>query len=1677
MFTKSAAIAALEHVVTNVINPTTRKNGGILTILKENGYNDILDLVNIRPTDIDGLVHTTEDGTVLNINKGECGLIRSFLSFVKFNNNNGTPIIEEAWLELKHGDFRKYRGSMDYVDINTGTTGIPPSPVAKATNTSSTTRSVVDDFKKGIRRDSSAYPRMVDDKLFDGWNRSVKAQANAQGVEDILNHEFKPAADDPEAVALFAEKQKYMYAMFDKTLLTDQGKKSVRLYDGNAQLVYKHFTEASLNSTKASMDSAKILAYITSAKIGEGAWKGNAQSFILHWEEQVRRYDAQCALDKDKFSDVQLMTMLQNTVHGIKELRAVKLLSDQQRVSSGKSLTYVQYASLLISATQDYDSQFEVRGTQRPGKRAVYNHDLETNGPDDNDAVYDIDSSLDDLQAYAHSSSRGSVEWNETIANAHSRVPGSTMSKEQWDKLDPKAQQLWDTLADDMKAVILNRSEATAVRPAFRSPRPPGNFPTGRPSPRPPRSNIAVHFHELGACEYILAQLHKIENDDGPNDTGTEDSTTLLSYATKRQEVSPADLRRVMSSTVTRPSEQSGRNDEITIDGQRYRQCNTHEYLVSTHRSSKSGSLVDRGANGGIAGSDVRIINRTNKSVNVRGIDDHQITDIPIVTAGGVAQTQKGEVIVILHQYAFTGKGETIHSAAQLEWYKNDVNDKSIKVEGGLQRITTNDGYVHPINICDGLPYVQLRPYTDKEYKDLPHVIWTGDTDWDPCVLDHNLDEDEEWYDALTRLEDDPRTNLFDEHGEYRKRVIVQEAEKFLDAHETPLLVHDITVDSIIDDCVYRTYDTNAHEIAPREPDYAALQPLFGWLPTDVIKRTFAATTQFARMPMSAVLQKHYKSPFPACNVHRRNESVATDTVYSDTAAVDSGATSAQIFVGTTSLLTDVYGMKSDKQFVNTLEDNIRKRGAPNKLISDRAQLEISKKVHDILRAYCIGNWQSEPHQQHQNPAERRYQTVKRMTNTILDRVGAPAYTWLLCLMYVCFILNVTVSSSSGLVPLQVATGSMADISPLLRFRFMEPVYYKLDDSSFPSESREKRGYFVGFAEHVGHYMTIKVLTDDTAKIIYRSSVRSALNPAQRNLRMDPLGGEITPIIKSRHDQDENGETKTNPNGSDNGETGNGETSNDVPRMPTFDPDDIVGRTFLLEPQEDGQRFRARIVEAIEEQDAALAEDPTKRKFRISVNDDEYEEILSYNEVLNHIEDVAEDGEPAVWKFRRISSHQGPLPSTDKMWKGSEYNVTVEWENGEITDEPLSTIAADDPVTCALYAKDNDLLETSGWKRFKSIAKRQQKLLRMVNQAKLRSYRTAPKYKYGYQVPHDYAQAVKLDEKAGNTKWQDATKLEMGQLDEYDTFKDHGLNGKPPDNYKKIKVHLIFDVKHDGRHKARCVADGHLTEIPLGSVYSGVVSLRGLRLLVFLGELNGLGTWATDIGNAYLEAVTLEKVYITAGPEFGERQGHTLVIFKALYGLRTSGQRWHERFADCLREMDFFPCKAEPDIWMRKNDDIYEYIAVYVDDIAVAAKDPKSITDTLMEKYEFKLKGTGPITFHLGCDFFRDSEGVMCMAPKRYIEKMIDSYESMFGSKPKTTYSSPLEKGDHPETDMTELLDAEGIQKYQSLIGAMQWAVSIGRINITTAVMMLSGFRTAPRIEHLDRTKRTNGRT
>ena len=128
--------------------------------------------------------------------------------------------------------------------------------------------------------------------------------------------------------------------------------------------------------------------------------------------------------------------------------------------------------------------------------------------------------------------------------------------------------------------------------------------------------------------------------------------------------------------------------------------------------------------------------------------------------------------------------------------------------------------------------------------------------------------------------------------------------------------------------------------------------------------------------------------------------------------------------------------------------------------------------------------------------------------------------------------------------------------------------------------------------------------------------------------------------------------------------------------------------------------------------------------------------------------------------------------------------------------------------------------------------------------------------------------------------------------------------------------------------------------------------------------------------------------------------------------------------------------------------------------------------ELLKKKHGFKLKGTGTLEHYLGADFERDDDGTLAMSPKKYIERMMFNYEKMFGDLPSMNVQSPLEHGDHPELDESELLDDEGVEKYQSLIGLQQWAILLCRFDIACAVQTMSSFRAAPCIGHLQRVKR-----
>ena len=160
---------------------------------------------------------------------------------------------------------------------------------------------------------------------------------------------------------------------------------------------------------------------------------------------------------------------------------------------------------------------------------------------------------------------------------------------------------------------------------------------------------------------------------------------------------------------------------------------------------------------------------------------------------------------------------------------------------------------------------------------------------------------------------------------------------------------------------------------------------------------------------------------------------------------------------------------------------------------------------------------------------------------------------------------------------------------------------------------------------------------------------------------------------------------------------------------------------------------------------------------------------------------------------------------------------------------------------------------------------------------------------FGFLIPRNYTEALEFDKANNNSKWNDATKAGLDSIQSYQVVQKHEKAQydkqkkviTAPPGYQKIRVHLIFAVKYDGRHKARLVPDGHLTPEPVESIYSGVVSLRNLKLVIFLGKLNNLELWGADIGNAYLEAPTEEKLYIVAGSEFEDWEGYILTFSKA----------------------------------------------------------------------------------------------------------------------------------------------------------------------------------------------------
>ena len=773
--------------------------------------------------------------------------------------------------------------------------GSPATPRSMATSQTSESYINLTNLKKGIRRDASAYPILKNERYYNTFIRHFKATAKAQGLNTLMDPNFTPGSDEYEQ-QLFQEQQDFLYSVLISSLKTDFSEALVKDHEGDAQLILELLHEHHTGNPQYSRSEInRITKYLTNNKLDD-SWRGTNESFLMHYNDQLRLLDSLVDSD-EKPPDNTRVTFLESAVESVPDLRRVKITDNvlQAQLDSTRPISYRSYFDLLRDAAFHLD-----QATKRGNKIRCTN--VHFSGPNDEDEHQNLSSDDPQVIQQEDVSSEPPEPLSYSVFQSH--FQGSSTSNTQKTFL-PKP--IWEKMSKDQQQMIIDHNRSLPKSGSSYL-----STPNKSPSPLPHKPTPQQTAK--------IQKLHTHQSDENPTDK------------TSNETIPPDPLLAMVHQSINTPDDDVS-DITMVLSAKRSRQIKACKRYLFQHANHTNNQLVDHGANGGLAGSDMRVIYKTHRKINISGIDNHDVAGLDVVTAATLLNTSLGKVIGIFNEYAHLGKGSSIHSSGQLEWFKTHVDEKSIKV-GGTQLITTLDGYSVPLLIKDGLVYAtSLGRPTDQDMDTHPHVFFTSPDEWDLSVLDH----DPPHLDGLdpSQVPDQPFGDpMFDAYGDFNERIIAN-LNILLDA--PPEVCSSYTTTSSVS-------TAKLHQGSSQESDWHALRPFFAWTSPSSIKDTFNVTTRYGTAPHAQdYIKKHFKSRNPVFNIPRHSEAVATDTIFSDTPAVDDGSTMAQFFCGHDTLVCDAYGIKSTRQFINTLSDNIRKRGAMDTPISDGGKYEISK--------------------------------------------------------------------------------------------------------------------------------------------------------------------------------------------------------------------------------------------------------------------------------------------------------------------------------------------------------------------------------------------------------------------------------------------------------------------------------------------------------------------------------------------------------------------------------------------------------------------------------------------------------------------------------------------------------------------------------------------------------------
>ena len=502
--------------------------------------------------------------------------------------------------------------------------GSPTTPRSTVFSEASESYITLTNFKKGIKRDASAYPIFKNERYYNTFIRHFKTTAKAQGLNSLMDPNFTPGSDEHEQ-QLFEEQQDFLISVLISSLKTEFSEALVKDHEGDAQLIldllHEHHTG---NSQYSRAEINRITKYLTNIKLDD-TWRGTNESFLMHYNDQLHLLDS--LVDSgENLPDNARVTLLESAVESVPDLRRVKITDNvlQAQLDSTRPISYRSYFDLLKDAAFHLD-----QATKRGNKIRCTN--VHFSGPNDEDEHQNLSS--DDNQVIQQENVYSESPEPLSYSLFQSHFQGSSASNTQKIFL-PKP--IWEKLSKVQQQMIIdhNRSLPKSGSPHLSTPnKSPSPLPH-KPTPQQTAKSQQVHTHQ---------------SDESTTDTiktGTTPSDPLLAMVHQSIQTSDDDASDISNVLSVK------RSSQIQV-------CQCYLFQHANHTNQQ---LVDRGANGGLAGSDMRVIHKTHRKINIQGIDNHEVTGLDVVTAATFLNTSQGKVIGIFNEYAYLGKGSSIHS-------------------------------------------------------------------------------------------------------------------------------------------------------------------------------------------------------------------------------------------------------------------------------------------------------------------------------------------------------------------------------------------------------------------------------------------------------------------------------------------------------------------------------------------------------------------------------------------------------------------------------------------------------------------------------------------------------------------------------------------------------------------------------------------------------------------------------------------------------------------------------------------------------------------------------------------------------------------------------------------------------------------------------------------------------